>query len=204
MSQLQGLFVPVFPRHSACSAIQIPRQHNSLSNLYTTIRRHAASSWSPPAQELADRCVTACEGLYGSSGSVCGKESKLTSHFRIHTGSARSSLDGPRDHGEEVTKEDETVVDAEQGSSTSPGTRRDSDTKEWLADIGLPHSALAHHLPAAPRSRPEPSHPADLHPRAAINAGAHNKVRGVFRNIHDRVEADRRTASWPTPRLSFL
>jgi hypothetical protein len=35
------------------------------------------------------------------------------------TGSARSSLDGPRDHGEEVTKEDETVVDAEQGSMLS-------------------------------------------------------------------------------------
>ncbi|KAF3050562.1 hypothetical protein E8E11_004729 [Didymella keratinophila] len=35
------------------------------------------------------------------------------------TGSARSSLDGPRDHGEEVTKEDETVVDAEQGSNGS-------------------------------------------------------------------------------------
>ncbi|KAJ4368654.1 Oxysterol-binding protein OBPa [Didymella sp. IMI 355093] len=35
------------------------------------------------------------------------------------TGSARSSLDAPRDHGEEVTKEDETVVDAEQGSMLS-------------------------------------------------------------------------------------
>ncbi|KAF3038608.1 hypothetical protein E8E12_001013 [Didymella heteroderae] len=35
------------------------------------------------------------------------------------TGSARSSIDGSRDHGEEVTKEDETVVDAEQGSMLS-------------------------------------------------------------------------------------
>ncbi|KAF1930488.1 uncharacterized protein M421DRAFT_58969 [Didymella exigua CBS 183.55] len=35
------------------------------------------------------------------------------------TGSARSSLDGPRDNGEQVTKEDETVVDAEQGSMLS-------------------------------------------------------------------------------------
>lgn len=53
----------------------------------------------------------------GSSGSTCGNQRMLTEKFCEATGSARSSVDESR--GDSVNKEDETVVDAEQGSSTS-------------------------------------------------------------------------------------
>lgn len=46
-----------------------------------------------------------------------GNELLLTYRLVIRTGSTRSSVEESR--GDEITKEDETVVDAEQGSSTS-------------------------------------------------------------------------------------
>jgi hypothetical protein len=49
------------------------------------------------------------------------------------------------------------------GTQEEPDTQEELDIQEELANVGLYCSALAHHITAAPRSRPEPSYPADLH-----------------------------------------
>jgi hypothetical protein len=80
-------------------------------------------------------------------------------------------MDESRHHGDEVTKEDETVMDADQGNSTAASV----ETCIQRLTCTL-YSALPYHIPTATRRRPEPSDAAHIHPRATVHAGAYNKV----------------------------
>jgi hypothetical protein len=88
----------------------------------------------------------------------------------------RSSVDSTR--GEDnVNGEDETVVDADQGNSTS------NSLLPPILSILLheltrnPLSAHPHHIPTPPWRRPKPRYIAYIHSGAAIDAGTDNKVR---------------------------
>jgi hypothetical protein len=90
-----------------------------------------------------------------------------------------SSID--ETHGDDVTKDDETVVDSEQGSSTS--SRRQpmyqDEEKSTSLTMATSNSAHAYHLTTATRRGPKPSNPTNIHPGAALNAGTDNKVCGT-------------------------
>lgn len=92
-----------------------------------------------------------------------------------YLGSRGSSIDETRRHesGEDVTKEDETVMDSEQGNSTSfqLGKRL---VRRLANSIIL--SALPYHISAEAWRRFEQSDAAYIYPRTTIDAGAHNKV----------------------------
>lgn len=94
--------------------------------------------------------------------------------MELHAGSNRSSNEELR--GDDVTKEDETVVDSEQGSSTS---------RCWWGDLGYPwmvltdhrNSAHAYYLAVAARCRPQSGNATHVYSGAAIDAGEDYQVR---------------------------
>ena len=92
-----------------------------------------------------------------------------------YLGSRGSSIDETRRHesSEDVTKEDETVMDSEQGNSTffQQGQRPVC----GLANSITP-SALSYHIPTATWRRFEQGDFTYIYPRTTIDAGAYNKV----------------------------
>ena len=121
-----------------------------------------------------------------------------------YLGSRGSSIDETRRHdgSEDVTKEDETVVDPEQGNSTSPFQLGQLPAYA-LANTMIP-SALPYYIPATTWRRSEQSHVAHLHPRTAVDAGAHNKVCSGCNPQFRRHMLTDSVASWHTPKPFFL
>ena len=99
--------------------------------------------------------------------------------FTRFAGSVRSSTDETR--GDEVTREDETVIDSEQGSSTC---LHKAVSITWtrkpilgdMANLKFPKSAHAYYFAAASWRGSQPSHPPHLHSGAAVDAGEDHKV----------------------------
>jgi hypothetical protein len=92
-------------------------------------------------------------------------------------GSRGSSFDEARHGGDEVNKEDETVMDDAQGSSTATLSRS---RRRALARLTMRCSAVPHHITTASRRRPKPRDASHLHSRTTVDARAHNKVRGPW------------------------
>lgn len=72
----------------------------------------------PPAENFAHQCVTSNCLRSPLARALLSQANKDSSCAHNSLGSRASSIDESR-HGDEVTKEDETVMDSEQGNSTS-------------------------------------------------------------------------------------
>jgi len=89
-------------------------------------------------------------------------------HVALYTGNR-----GPTDDSKDYNTEDETVVDSEQGNSMQHSYSIYQCESKLISSLPSSH---AHHLPASPWSRSEPSHPTDIYIGTKIDAREDNKV----------------------------